>query len=381
MSWPQNPNEPQHPQQQPQPPQGFGPPPAWTPTGEQPNTAAPAPAGPYGPPNGPQNASPNGTFNAPPPPPGQPNPYGQQGSPGFGPQGQQGQQLPPGHQPPPPNFAPPAPPPGGYSGPPAPPRSRKGLYAAIGAVVALAVIGGAAFVFLGGGKKSDDAKPASTATQAPPPPPTGQGPNSTQGNKTMIPGWQTESDATNGFAYDVPPASAQWKVFPAPDIVSYVDSSGKPIVAMEGTADYREGGCASQANPNAFGSAGKGQLASVGTQGGQVDNVAKEAYLAAGNWGFAAYGGKSNPPKMTVHQATPWNVNGIHGYTATADVTITNRPSACVPPKAVARSIAYQLKDGTIHEWVIYADQGVPNALTPADIDKIMKTVRPYGGN
>ena len=85
-------------------------------------------------------------------------------------------------------------------------------------------------------------------------------------------------------------------------------------------------------------------------------------------------------PGRRGRRVKPWKRNGIEGYTATAKVTVVNRPSDCVPPKAIVHSIAQKLPDGTMHGWVIYADQGVPNALTSAEIVKIMNTVRPTSG-
>ncbi|WFB05843.1 hypothetical protein LRS74_01500 [Streptomyces sp. LX-29] len=201
------------------------------------------------------------------------------------------------------------------------------------------------------------------------------------GDQPLVPGWQTQTRAEHHFRYDVPATSEQWKVLDEATSLSYIDKAGEPIVVMTGAANYREGGCASSPNPKALGEAGKGQLATVGTTGGGKDGTLQEnARNWAGNWGFAAYGGAEHKPKMEVGQARPWKRNGIDGYTATAKVTVTNRPSPCVPPTAIVHSIAQELPDGTRHGWVIYADQGVPNALTSAEIEKIMNTVRPTDG-
>ncbi|PHQ51352.1 hypothetical protein BLA24_15325 [Streptomyces cinnamoneus] len=260
------------------------------------------------------------------------------------------------------------------------------MLAVVGAVVALAVIGGGAVFFLKGGDdpKKDDAKGSSQASGAPggqadkpAPAPEGNGGPSPSGAQPMVPGWQTQSSDEHAFTYDVPAKSDQWKVFPPDTMVSYTEN-GQPQVTMRGTANFREGGCSSSANPNTLGEAGKGQLATVGTTGGGKDGTLQEnARNWAGNWGVFAYGGLGNKPKIEVTEATPWKHNGIEGYTATAKVTVTNRGSACVPPTAIVKSIAQKLPDGTFHGWVIYADQGVPDALTPDQIDKIMNTVRP----
>ncbi|KNB50362.1 hypothetical protein AC230_26335 [Streptomyces caatingaensis] len=243
--------------------------------------------------------------------------------------------------------------------------------------------GGIAYAVIGGGddKKDEQAKGdgkggASGAPQTPgasgdanSPAPSGYRPPA---------GWQTQTYERHGFSYDVPGQDAKWKLLPGDTMISYTEK-GKPVVAMTGTANFREGGCASNPNPDTFGEAGKGQLATVGTTGGGKDGTLQDnARNWAGNWGVMAYGGLgANKPKIQVSQATPWKHNGVEGYTATAKVTVTHRPSSCVPPTAIVRSIAQKLPDGTFHGWVIYADQGVPNALPEAEIDKIMNTVRP----
>ncbi|GAA1929775.1 hypothetical protein [Streptantibioticus ferralitis] len=378
MSWPQNPNDPQQPQQPArQPPQqGFGPAPTWTPTGEMPQIPPQGPPGP--PPQAPQPApppqaqsphsQPTQALQGPPPPPA-----------GFpthatAPQNHFGSY--PGQQPPAPQEP-----------QPQPARNRKTLLTVVGAVVALAVIGGGAFALLGGGKKTQQAK-ASSSASAPSqtaPTPTQDGPNTT-GNgsdaKPMIAGWQTQTWQRHGFSYDVPPQSENWKVA-KPDLeIVYTDKNGQPMVGMTGTSDYREGGCASAGNQSGPIAAGKGQLATIGSQGAKGGTLQDDAKIAAGNWGFAAYGGADgHKPKVSVSTPTPWKHNGIDGYTATATVTGIYQPSPCVPATATARSIAMRLKDGTIGLWIIYADQGVPNALTSAEIDKIMGTVRPAGAS
>ncbi|WP_414168800.1 hypothetical protein ACMATS_22110 [Streptoverticillium reticulum] len=371
MSWPQNPQDPQQQPAQPQSPQppqgGFGPPPVWGPdgTGHAQPTMIGQPAVPAPPP-------PPGGASVPPPPapapgPGGPGAYG--GAPS--------------------STAPMAPIP--PSGPEPKPAKSRALLATVGGVVALAVIGGGVAYVLTSGKNDDGKKASSSAaSQAPsapaqqqggqPAPDTSVAPQGASGGKALVAGWQTQVNGDHHFAYDVPPKGDQWKVFPTDTMISYTEDN-KPVVTMRGTANFREGGCSSSPNPDAFGEAGKGQLATVGTTGGGKDGTLQEnARNWAGNWGVMAYGGLKNKPKIEVGEAVPWKHNGIEGYTATAKVTIANRASECVPPTAIVKSIAQKLPDGTFHGWVIYADQGVPNALSAEQIEKIMGTVRPTKG-
>ncbi|GGR24316.1 hypothetical protein [Streptomyces netropsis] len=376
MSWPQNPQDPQQPQgsQPPQPPQqGFGPPPGWTPTAQQPAVSLP--------PQPPQHQqTPPQPPQAMPPQP----PQHQQGMPPQAPQYQQG--MPP--QPPQPYGAQPPPPPQYQQAPPQPEPPRGGggnktMLAVVGGVVALAVIGGGAFFLLRGGdeEKPEAGKGGPQASGAPAQPtqePTpGNGSASPSGPPPKVAGWQTQTSDEHNYRYDVPAKADKWNVAPQGTAISYTDN-GKPVVVMREIASYREGGCSSSANPDSMGEAGKGQLASIGTTGGGKDLDLKEnARNWAGNWGTMAYGGLNNKPKIEIQDEKAWKANGIEGWTATAKVTVKNRPSDCVPPTAIVKSIAQKLPDGTFHGWVIYADQGVPDALTEAQIDKIMSTVRP----
>lgn len=411
MSWPQNPHQPQQPEQPqnpPTPPQGgFGPAPTWGPDGSghaQP-TVFSQPAVPSPPPApAPGHAQPTVVSQPavpapgapgpgmPPPPPPAPGPAAGPVPPSVP---APGMVPPPGATPPgmnPPGMNPPGMAPQYGMAPasaPAPrqPKKNTTLLAVIGGVVALAVIGGGAVFFLKGGdddKKADDAKGASQAPAAPgqdqkpdQPAPQGSGQASPGAAQPMVAGWQTQVREEHSFQYDVPGKDDKWRVFPNTTAVSYTED-GKPVVVMTGTANFREGGCSSKANPDSIGEAGSGQLATVGTTGGGKDGDLKEnARNWAGNWGFMAYGGKSNKPKIEITDEKAWNKNGIDGWTATAKVTVNNRPSPCVPPTAIVKSIAQKMPDGTFHGWVIYADQGVPDALSTEQIDKIMNTVRP----
>ncbi|MCT2591425.1 hypothetical protein LHJ74_16185 [Streptomyces sp. N2-109] len=266
---------------------------------------------------------------------------------------------------------------------PMPFRRKKGtLIAALGIGMAVALSG--CNDDDAGKAKDDDTEaaaskaPSSESPSAESPQPSA--PASPSGDQPTIAGWQTQTSKKHHFRYDVPAKAEKWKVLDRGTALSYTDKAGEPIVVMTGAANYREGGCASSPNPEAIGEAGKGQLATAGTTGGGKEGSLQEnARNWAGNWGFAAYGGEEHKPEIKVGEAKPWKQGGIEGYTATAEVTVTHRPGSCVPPKAVVHSIAVKLPDGTMHGWVIYADQGVPKALTAAEIKKIMSTVRPAG--
>ncbi|MGY0064670.1 hypothetical protein ACWY4P_50975 [Streptomyces sp. LZ34] len=262
-------------------------------------------------------------------------------------------------------------------------RSKKTLIAAVGIGMALVLSG---CNDDNGSAKDEGARATQPESKSPSSGASGASgssfaPASPAADEPLVAGWQTQTRDEHHFRYDVPAKADKWKVLDQDTSLSYTDENGKPIVVMTGAANYREGGCASSPNPKALGEAGKGQLATVGTTGGGKDGTLQEnARNWAGNWGFVAYGGKDDKPKIVVSQAKPWKRNGIEGYTATAKVTVVNRPSDCVPPTAIVHSIAQKLPDGTMHGWVIYADQGVPHALTSAEIEKIMNTVRPTNG-
>ncbi len=373
MSWPQNPDDPRLPgppgqqpvpPQQPQPQQGFGPPPVWPqqPEAQQPVAGSVPPQQPpsgYGHPQQPY-------------PPQQPQPYGAQ----------------PGQQP--------YPPPHGYGYPqqPAVPvapvrKRRQGLIVTV-CVVAVALVAGGVTLALRSGHHGTHKTPVAAGSSspaasfsAPAPGATDQGPSLSDGaSKPLIAGWQTQGEASHGFSYDVPPASQKWKVN-SPDLeLAYTDKKNNPVVVMSASSEYRLGGCDSPGSHTGAVQAGTGQLATVGEQGSTKGTLQDNARNVAGNWVWAAYGGADGhkPQKITVTSATPWKHNGVDGYMAKATATGIYRTSGCVPPTAVAYGISMRLKDGSTGLWVLYADQGVPNALTDAQIQKIMSTVRPYAG-
>ncbi|MEU8824747.1 hypothetical protein [Streptomyces sp. NPDC048636] len=255
-------------------------------------------------------------------------------------------------------------------------RMKKTLIAAIGVGMVVALSGCNEDTSKATDKDTDAAASKTPSAESSP----SSAPKSPSGDQPLVAGWQTQTEEKHHFRYDVPAKAKKWRLLDAGTSLSYTDNAGKPIVIMSGTANYRQGGCESSPNPKAIGEAGKGQLATVGTTGGGKDGSLQEnARNWAGNWGFAAYGGPDHKPKIKVSEAKPWKHGDIDGYTATAQVTVTNRPSSCVPPKAVVHSIAQKLPDGTMHGWVIYADQGVPKALTDAEIKQIMNTVRSTG--
>jgi hypothetical protein len=265
--------------------------------------------------------------------------------------------------------------------PPAPSNGRRNALIGAGIVVALALVGGGVYAFTSNG--SSGSPSASSSSHSPTGSlPTEQGPEHVTGSaKPLVPGWQTQTQEEHGFRYDVPPTSEKWKVNDPQIRISYTDDNGKPIVVMSGTAEYREGGCASKGPSSGAFQAGKGQLATIGEQGSSGGTLQKNAYNVAGNWVWAAYGGPTNKNiRISVSTPVRWKHNGIDGYMARATATNIVRPSACVPPKGVAYGISQRLPDGSISEWVIYADQDVPNALTTAQITQIMDTVRPYTG-
>ncbi|MCQ8772960.1 hypothetical protein [Streptomyces telluris] len=399
MSWPQNPQQPhQPPQPHPsQPPQGVPQGGAW---GGPEATAVDQPA--VAPPPGGVHAAPTAFAQPAVTPPGPPQGGGAHAQPTVFAQ--------PAVQQPGPGAAgsvpPPPPPPGGWTAPapapapaPVPPSGGRGggggnktMLAVVGGVVALAVIGGGAFFFLKGGDDKKDEKAGGTAqasgapaagNQQQPAPDGGAGSAApSDGGPQAVPaGWQTQTSKEHKLQYDVPGTGEKWKVFPQDTMIAYTDASGKPQISMRDTANFSEGGCSSSANPNAIGEAGKGQLATVGTAGGDASlSIQENARNWAGNWGVFAYGGLGNKPKIEVSQAKPWKQNGIEGWTATAKVKVLNRPSPCVPPTAIVKSIVTKLPDGTFSSWIMYADQGVSGALPESRVDEIMKTVRPLKG-
>ncbi|MFC7340640.1 hypothetical protein [Saccharopolyspora griseoalba] len=249
---------------------------------------------------------------------------------------------------------------GAFEPPPAPPEPPKrkrwpwlvGLAAA--AAVLLAVVTGVAFLATG----EEQAEPA-----PPPPEPAPPTAVSTSADAPLEPGWQVARVPKRRALYDVPP---NWRVDPSPKAVH---GFGEPhdAVTVTGVATFQRGFCPDQ--PNSYRA-----TAGVTARSGPDDTaVAAEtsrqfiakAYTRDGVAPIATPG----PPE---HIRLP---GGAPAVRINAEVVLP-RPDPCDSPR-IAVSVVATNNDGSGSVVLIAsADQDIPDAVTPAALDRIGTSLR-----
>lgn len=259
---------------------------------------------------------------------------------------------------PPPYFGGYVDPPGYHDEDPEPPRSGRRLLVA-GLVAIVLAAGGIVTLTLV--KAGTDDTPAAQ-------PPRTTAPRASRSSAPrysvapVLKGWQAVAADLERVAYDVPP---DWKVEEPGTLVGFEDTTG-PRTAIHAVSTYQPEACV-----NASGS--------YRAHAGFTKLTGRDPRSAAGAvarlWAEAAaqkpQGDPSvpEPPAVATHIST-----GAPAWTASA--TVTPRPGYCEPPTLKITTVTFGVAGGTA-VFVIYADQGVPDALPDTITDRIITTLRP----
>jgi hypothetical protein len=162
----------------------------------------------------------------------------------------------------------------------------------------------------------------------------------------------------------VPP---DWELKDEDAIIGFEDASG-PKVGMSGASTYKEGYCAES----------NGWRAGAGFTGYQDSDLGVVATDAAGKWGRFGYLGEGDAqPRVDVAAPDTITVNGINGVYATATIDVT-APTACSPPTAKVHAVALPAASGGSYAFVLFSDQGVPDAISDQLARKIIHTIRAF---
>ncbi|WP_433175113.1 serine/threonine-protein kinase [Actinoallomurus sp. CA-150999] len=251
------------------------------------------------------------------------------------------------------------------------PRRRKAVRTAVAAVVvAGVVVGGGAVALSGvfkGGKPHSTPTPSHSVTAKVPSDP-----------RPVTPGWQAVLAPKWGVAYDVPP---RWKVR-TPDWSSWVqDDQGQVYAGENAVADSQNGKC-TRAQTGLRG--GSDPVANPGAD--QMSALTGAAQTEARKWVSALYGGVDTPPHPPKSEPGPTGTVTMHGIQAARvsfNVTTTARHDACTPPHALVETVAMAAGKNAATSgplmFTVFADRDVRGALTDADLDKIIASVRRYG--
>jgi hypothetical protein len=192
------------------------------------------------------------------------------------------------------------------------------------------------------------------------------------------PGWSAAVSTSRNAAYDVPPP---WTADDAGRTRGYRSKFGSAGL-LSGTAVYQADA------PSPCPGEDRYTLAWSGITGSASPDPAAAARNTAKAWipYFEPAEGDGSPyadtrhllqPRMTYRTPRPVTVNGQGGSHLTADVTVS--PEKCGSRRKVMHVVAVPDGAGASLVWVLFAEQDVPGALTDADVDAIVATLRPAG--
>jgi hypothetical protein len=254
---------------------------------------------------------------------------------------------------------------GMYQQPPQgpPPRNRRTLtivLTLVGVLVLAGVVTTVVLLARGGqpqaGERTQQPSPTTTATRKPLDP--------------RVPGWQVAVSNRRNVAYDVP--KTQWTK-DDPDAIAGMGPSDGDFVTGTGAAYYMKGYCAGQTGSVRAGTA----VTANDTEG--PDQSAPDT---AKHWATVAYKSDSGQaPDVKAEPAKQIKISDgkVSATLSVADVTTPKSANPCTPPSAKVYAAAVKTSDTGSVILVLFADQGVPNALTDDDAMKIMTSMRPSG--
>ena len=255
---------------------------------------------------------------------------------------------------------------GMYQQPPPgpPPRNRRVLTIVLVLVGVLVLAGIATTVVLL--TRNDQPQAGENTKQA-------TAPTTTASRKPLdprVPGWQTANSTRRNVAYDIP--KSQWTKSD-PDEITGMGPSDGDFVTGTGAAYYMKGYCTSATSAVRAGTA----VTANDTEG--PDQSAPDT---AKHWATVAYksdSGQAPDVKSEPSQQIKIADGKVAATLSIADVTSPPSTNPCTPPTAKVYAAAVSTSNSGSVILVLFADQGVPNALSNNDAMKIMTSMRPAG--
>ncbi|WP_433326584.1 hypothetical protein [Spirillospora sp. CA-294931] len=184
-----------------------------------------------------------------------------------------------------------------------------------------------------------------------------------------IKGWKAVESQKYALAYDVPSA---WRVRSVGLLVGFEPRAGRQMALASSVAAWREDHCATER---------VSQLAGTGFQQYSTGKPADVARNAADKWTVDAYTPEhGNPPAVRYSGPKPVKVSGVKGFHVQADAKPTPGGKSCLPPRAVVHVVALPGRaTGKTTVFVIWSDQGVPGAVPPRELKRILASLRSAG--
>jgi hypothetical protein len=169
---------------------------------------------------------------------------------------------------------------------------------------------------------------------------------------SQVPGWLATVSTTRNAAYDVPPT---WRPGSPGSIRGFHDDAGNAVV-LSGVAEHGSAPCPGSTDPQ--------MAAWAGTTGAPTADTARAARAMAGLWAgyFATDTAK---PQTRIGQPSPVTVPG---------------PDTCEnPARATIHTVAAPARNGQSLVWVLLVDDDIPDGVGDADVDQMIRSLRPAG--
>jgi hypothetical protein len=181
----------------------------------------------------------------------------------------------------------------------------------------------------------------------------------------VVPGW-TAVESRELVAYDVPP---DWKVEEGSLLTGFQAPGG--LVIMHNSATFKDGACPADS------SSSRGRAGLVSPKG----QPAKEAAAAISKQWAEVAALDDGGTGATVGGTTVTTVTVAAGSTeATAATTVLTipHPQPCQAPSMTFTAVSFEVK-GQVVVFMLYLDQGMPDALPQDVAARIIGSLRPIG--
>lgn len=200
-----------------------------------------------------------------------------------------------------------------------------------------------------------------------PAPPTPAQPQPASLTAPQIPGWQAAVSTDRNAAFDLPPT---WYVEGPGWVYGYRIKQINMQIAFSGGAQYRHATCPSDHSTNS-------NSAIAGVGGSAITDLAAAATDSARLWAWGMFSDDNAPlAQVTLTDPVPMTVAGKPAMAVTATVPKTY----CADGRSgVLHAIALPGNRNQPVVLVVGAEQGIPDAASDADMQKMLTSVRPAG--
>ena len=178
----------------------------------------------------------------------------------------------------------------------------------------------------------------------------------------LTPGWSGLAWTKFGIAYDVPPG---WEPSKPGSLTGF--EHGGERVSLSAYSDYMRDFCPQQ--DTSF-------RAEAGVTSSAEPDTVKAANDTIQQWARLGWSVNGAPPQVTVNPAAPVDLDSgkLHGQLISATI-IPAGPMPCGSPNVYVSLAALRSENGTAMVMGI-ADQGVPGAVSPSDVNRVVTSMR-----